>query len=499
MLYRSSDNSLMAIRIVRWARLPLAFLTAFACMADSCNATTALSTTTTYQSSSEDFPNPERGLFAPFEPLTNNSNPPLKLAALRQVRSENITLVRKIYLLAEFRNKPLSQTFLDLIAKDCQTARAAGVKLIVRFSYNWFGGGEDARRETILSHLEQLNPVLKANYDVIAYMEAGFIGAWGQWNRSHHNLIDNWTLGVTEQSRAIFSKILSVLPATRMVVLPYPKQKMEIFGTTNPLSASKAFNGSGLARTGVHNDSFLAGPDDWGFYTYGKVERDKTFLNVDNQYVVHGGETATDDSGAQPYITCRNALKELAYLRWSVLNSFNSGYGDGRNVLQRWERDGCMPEIKRRLGYRLRLLSSTISARVKPAGAFSMKIEMTNDGWASPYNPRGFEVLLRNRQTGNKYRLRLQESVRRWLPGKTKVVEITAGLPATMPAGEYQVLLNLPDPAAKLRNRPEYSIRLANQNLWEASTGYNFLLQTLFVDSNSGGSNYSGSQFFVLY
>ena len=65
-----------------------------------------------------------------------------------------------------------------------------------------------------------------------------------------------------------------------------------------------------------------------------------------------------------------------------------------------------------------------------------------------------------------------------------------------MPNGEYQVLLNLPDPTTSLHNRPEYSIRLANQDVWEASTGYNSLLQKVIVDSNAEGGEYSGNQFF---
>ena len=50
-----------------------------------------------------------------------------------------------------------------------------------------------------------------------------------------------------------------------------------------------------------------------------------------------------------------------------------------------------------------------------------------------------------------------------------------APLPANLPAGDYDLLLHLPDAASGLSSRPEYAIRLANQNTWEASTGYNNL------------------------
>jgi hypothetical protein len=63
-------------------------------------------------------------------------------------------------------------------------------------------------------------------------------------------------------------------------------------------------------------------------------------------------------------------------------------------------------------------------------------------------------------------------------------VNVSALVPAATPAGEYSVYLNLPDPAASIRNRPEFSIRLANQNVWEEATGYNSLLHKVKITSS---------------
>ena len=169
---------------------------------------------------------------------------------------------------------------------------------------------------------------------------------------------------------------------------------------------------------------------------------------------------------------------------------------DSGPLYQQWRDQGCMGEIQRRLGYRFRLIDSNIPDKVKPAGTFSMSFRVVNDGWASPYNPRKLEVVLRNKNTGKQYYLPVPESVRMWMPGETKTVNIVGGIPADMPAGEYQVLLNLPDPTSNLYNRSPYSIRLANQNVWEASTGYNSLQRSIFVDSSATGESYSGSQLF---
>ncbi len=46
--------------------------------------------------------------------------------------------------------------------------------------------------------------------------------------------------------------------------------------------------------------------------------------------------------------------------------------------------------------------------------------------------------------------------------------------------GVYDVLLNLYDPL--LYDRPEYSIRFANYNTWEESTGYNLLFSGITIN-----------------
>ncbi|AFZ32839.1 hypothetical protein Glo7428_4396 [Gloeocapsa sp. PCC 7428] len=461
-----------------------------------CHAAANSDTTTmSYTSSEENFTNPERGFYVSMEPIGNKAISPLELSELQKIRNNNISLVRKYYLLSDFRNKPISQSFLEMISNDCQTARKAGVKLIVRFTYNWLGGGDDASANVILSHLDQLKPLLEANYDVIAYMEAGFIGNWGEWHKSSNNHVDSWTLDANNNAKNILHKLLSVLPNQRMVALRYFKHKKQILGS-DPLSSTEAFNSSFRARTGHHNDAFRAGVDDMGTYSYVnpvQVAQEKAWLNLDTRYVVQSGEPAGVASSLA-YTDCKGTLADLAQMHWSAMSINQS---DSTQVYQKWQTQGCMEEIKRRLGYRFRLLNSTVPNRIKPGSTFSMKFTVVNDGWASPYNPRRLEVILRHTQTGQEYYLPVAESLRRWTPGVTTAVNVEGNLPNNMAAGDYQVLLNLPDPHYRLRNRPDYSIRLANKSVWEPSTGYNSLLQNVRVDATATASPYSAKRFFA--
>ncbi len=102
------------------------------------------------------------------------------------------TLVYRGYILEGFTNKPLTQTFLDDVQKDFNNARTAGVKLIPRFAYTikTHSGScaensicppyGDAPKEIVLNHIMQLKPLLQKNADIVACMQLGFIGIWGE-------------------------------------------------------------------------------------------------------------------------------------------------------------------------------------------------------------------------------------------------------------------------------------------------------------------------------
>jgi hypothetical protein len=171
-------------------------------------------------------------------------------------------------------------------------------------------------------------------------------------------------------------------------------------------------------------------------------------------------------------------------MRYHLLTVANH-YSTERNpaILQRWQNDGVLDDIKRRLGYRYQLVEATLANQVAAGSRLAVSVTLKNDGWAGVYNPRWVEVVLRNGTDVRRVRCRPATDERRWLPeaGETKVLASTLILPADLPAGPYEVLLHLPDPMPTLHDRPEYAIRLANQGTWEAATGFNKLGHTLQV------------------
>jgi hypothetical protein len=147
---------------------------------------------------------------------------------------------------------------------------------------------------------------------------------------------------------------------------------------------------------------------------------EKAFYHQDNLFVPQTGKTCNFDEAAQPFITCENALRELAYQRFS---SLNSQYHP--DVLASWNKGECMPEIRRRLGCRFRLVESSVQVE---GSEVRVSVTVHNDGSANLYNPRSVFLILRNRATGATQRVQVSSNPRRWMPSKSTTIRVVASV-----------------------------------------------------------------------
>lgn len=486
-------------------------------------------TTINYQSSSDDFPNPERGFYR-YSETRSGSYSLLSQAELESYRQWHTpptanysiysTLIFRYFFLEDFKTSNISQSFLNNMQTDFNTARAAGVKIIPRFAYtdevndtgcgNWicppYG---DAPKAWVLTHISQLAPVLEANKDVIAAVQMGFIGVWGEnyytdyfgdaSQAPDYKLTDdNWSDRIE-----VLNALLDAVPEERMVQVRYPQMKQRtVYGISAPtssaaLGAAEAFTGTNKARIGFHNDCLLASADDYGTYTdYGNTATSsgsdttnlKPYFAADSRYVVVGGETC--DDAFSPQNDCASSDPaaygdtELERMHYSYLNAqYNN------DVNNDWVTDNCMEDIKKRLGYRLELQSGTFSDAAQPGQIMDINISLQNLGFAAPFNERGVELILRNTSTSERWYANLNTDPRLWLAdGSTYTISESLCLPGEIPTGDYELLLHLPDPMPLLYANPGYSIRLANKlpdnsDVWEGSTGYNQLGHTITIDN----------------
>ncbi|MEZ4512895.1 MAG: DUF4832 domain-containing protein [Chloroflexota bacterium] len=443
-------------------------------------------TTVTYTPSSATFPNPERGFYHYIE--TRASNPTdYDLGLLETYRSsENITLLYCINYLDSFVNSPISQDFLDHLQDNFNTVRAAGLKCILRFAYTDnlpaneqppFG---DATQAQILAHIDQLEPVIQANADVIAVLQAGFIGVWGEWYYTDHFVDDPttpWVISPAQHANRleVLQRLLDMMPSVHQVQIRYPHGKQAMFDTSTPISAADAFSGSDLARVGHHNDCFLASDTDFGTYRDGSIATDKAYVAAETLYVPQGGETCNLNP---PRSLCETAVSELSQLHWSYLNT---DYHP--DVLASWESGGCLGEIEQRLGYRFRLVEGQYSDIVRSGEPVSGQIIIHNDGFAAPYKPYRVELTFQHQQSGFSRTVFLtSEDPRLWLPGSDHTLTFSTTL-NNAPLGDYRLSLRLRDVASSV---PQGTIRFANEGVWDGVNGRNDLLHTVtLVDSSA--------------
>jgi len=405
-----------------------------------------------FQPSTANLCNPERGFVDSIDFLNTSD--------YSGYRSQGVSLLWSYVRLDAYRSIPLDATFLANLDAALGRVRAGGVKVFLRFTYNFSGSAPDAPKSVILNHIAQLGPILSRNADVIAFMQAGFIGAWGEWHDSTNGL-DN-----TTDHRDILFALLDVLPKTTMVELRYPIDKGEIFNTTAPLTPATAFTQTNQARCGFHNDCFLADSSDGGTYPSGGTDW-KAFLAQDGRFGPVGGETCALDS---PRSDCPTATSELSSLHFSWLNRDYNG-----DVLSSWQNQGCYGAIHLALGYRFVLNSATFTQVVRAGQPISLQLNLTNAGYAAMYNNRPVLLVLDN--ASSRIELPLPVSVadpRRWEAGPTQV-NATVTLPAGTAPGCYRLSLWLPDPAPGLGKNPLYAVQFANTGTWDPATGLNVL------------------------
>lgn len=449
------------------------------------------------------FPNPERGWYYSYTPpccdkaptLINGPHDPLILDNLLSLRNlpEAVTVIRDIVKIQLWAGD-IPQARLDEIQTDLNTVRQAGLKVVWRICYNYSITTGEAPASVISRHLDQLKTIIQNNSDVIFDVQAGLFGGSGEaccQSYLIHRNNNNWS-SLDTDAIALYNKLISYVLADRSIVVRYPRYKYQMMGWVNsaeqaitdfpsaavPLNETNAFDGSLQSRLGFMQDNFAGDENGYGFFNaWGKSDRD--FTAADTRYALMEGEL----SASTPY-NQQNGVAEMQKYHFTAfhgIGNYKDSYGGWLGVSFAWKANGQYDVIGRKLGYRFRLIDATVPNTLIKDGTFKLTMNMANDGWARIMNPRKVEIIFRNKTTGAKFVIDIDgdgRGNRLWLPGpgETKTLNISQALPPGIPTGQYDLFLNLPDPYPSIHDRPEYSIRLANKDIWEAATGFNSLL-----------------------
>jgi hypothetical protein len=367
---------------------------------------------------------------------------------------------------------PLSAAMLSGINSGIAAYAGTGVRLMIRFTYN-FGpigaGAMDAPVSLISTHIDQLAPVLLQNKDLIFALEAGFIGTWGEW---HDSTNGNDTAA---SQKVVLDKELSYFNGLFPILVRYPGDLIEYTaGATLP---------SGL---GLHDDYYASNSDDgatwnscvtgagWCLPSYSPAQL-MSFAAAVSANAMFAGEFGDLYPTLQACDTL-NAYSTRFHLQSLSLFPYPA------NIGTELQNEGCALSFYNQVGTRIVLQRALFSGDPVAGGQLSVTLTLRNAGYGRVLRQRPATlVLIQNGQTVARFPIPVQSLDLRTVQSfTTATFQFAVTLPASIQSGPTAVALLIPDPAPSLTLNPAYALPLnsldqSNNPIFDPSSGYNFV------------------------
>lgn len=427
-----------------------------------------------------------------------------------------LTLVQTYCYLDAYVGQPLPEEKLQWLRQSFAALRSNGLKAVLRFAYERdMNPPTGPSLEDIQRHMAQLAPVIRENVDVIYVMQAGFIGAWGEWHSSANRLeADHANMA------AVIDGVLNILPPEYKTQVRVPKYKrwalgLPDIGEYEEVNERTAFDGSAIGRVGFANDGFLAGetcggtwPEPPHFSNPGNPEFDT--MTRESAYVPVDGELFWSDvAGAVDGVAAAVRMRLHHYSSFSLAHSFSEREGGGPYSIDTWMRTEVTPDmleaqrmplsdgyfedatggpvartifeyIRDHLGYRLELQRARFARTVERGQPLEVEVSLINRGFSIPHLPRPVAMVLVDGEGRAVARAATDADLRHWqpfAPGDEAFTPLTHTVRAALRtdglnAGTYRLGLAMPDAHASLRGDPRYAIRVANGDVpWLVAEG----------------------------
>lgn len=389
--------------------------------------------------------------------------------------------------LKEYRDRPISARGLANLESLFQALSKTGKQLIVRFLYDWDGRAGETEPDSlgqILSHMRQLEPLLKKYSGSIFTLQGIFVGDCGEMHDSEF-LSEEEVLALTRQLERATDE-------NTYLALRTPAYWRRTAKVSDPAKLSRKDKILAL-RLGLYNDGMLGGSSDCGTYGDGTAEKDGpgaswnreeelAFQNVLCRLVPNGGEVTIDNV----YNDLEPTLKDLAAMHVTYLNREHD-----EKVLKKWaaskvSEKGCfegmdgLTYVERHLGYRLVIREARLSYN-EAAGALTVAADLQNVGFAPVYKEAEAKAVLWNSASGEKLEYTFSQDVRRLAGGTDSGQRLTLWLNVPLEEleeGSWSVFLDLRDKASGQRiffgneqSPGRYGYRLGRANYMGGAEG----------------------------
>ncbi len=372
---------------------------------------------------------------------------------------------------------PLSATMLKDINSRIAAFGGTGIRLMVRFTYN-FGpigpGAMDAPIDVISKHIDQVAPILLQNRDLIFAIEAGFIGTWGEW---HDSTNENDTAAA---HKIVLAKELSYFSGLFPILVRTPGDLIQYSAGLTPAP--------GL---GLHDDYYASNSTDAG-----------TFVNCDTgagfcvpQYTSDQLRDYASTVSATTMFAGEFGALDPTLQSCSALDDYSYTYHAQSITLQPFpadtigaelENEGCALSFYNKVGTRIELQEATIEGSPSAEGQLHLALTLANTGYGRVIRPRPVTLLFVSAgKTVAQFPIALADMDLRQLDSSATPVsqtyKIDVALPPTFPtSGSVSAVLLIPDPATSLTAQPAYALPLNSLDqddhpIFDPTTGYNLI------------------------
>lgn len=365
-------------------------------------------------------------------------------------------------------NLDLTDNKIEEINQYFSIMRENGYQVIFRVVYDSKGDkNPEPDFQTILRHIEQLKSVYEKNEDIIFVVEAGYLGSYGEWHDGKYDKDK-------EKRNQVVNKLLKCIPESIQISLRKPSFIEDYIGNNQTVKKINAFSNDEIARLGLHNDGYLASETDLG--TYNKSEREESLLWQGKQtlYTLFGGECQNKDS---IYTNLNNAIVDMEKRHCTYMNKTYD-----REVKEKWKKEiytnknsvyqgeNGYKYIENHLGYRLVIRDVDMICTKRK---INIGINIENVGFGNIIRKKQLGFFLKNEN--NQYYIESDIDIRKQLNEKMYELTIAEELPKNVKIGEYEVYLKIEEPYESLKNNNYYSIKLANNNVWNENLGANYI------------------------
>ena len=392
----------------------------------------------------------------------------------------------------EGKDYDLDETFFNAWRTTFENCRKNGCMIALRFRYDANGkdNPEPSTFEQVLKHIKQIKDsgILEEYKDILAYVESGFVGKWGEQHGGKYTSVD--------YKAQVLDAMLDCVPSPVPVTVRTPDIFAKWAGIERKELADYQSTGEEL-RVGLYDDGYMGSDSDLGTYANRAIETEWLSKQTFTSYF--GGEFSGNLDWAKKYETYlpENAIPEmykthLSYINGNIFQLYkdytfsenydvegvdNSAYY-GQNVFQ---------FIRDHIGYRFVLRKSELSETVQQGGELDLHFNIENTGFASIIPEAKTEILLE--QNGNFIRTTVDINPEEWYSCTTSEEFLNLKLPDSLPEGDWNAYLKISfgnNTADQINLR---SVQFANDGVWNASLGADYLGTFTVTKNNSNGSD----------